>query len=1081
MEEKRYLEDLKKEFQNPGREFRGTPFWSWNTKVESVDLEKQIEQFQEMGMGGFYMHTRVGLDTEYMGSVFMDCIKKAVQIAKDKGLYACLYDEDRWPSGYAGGKVTCRPEYRSKNILITPYRKGTKTYTVSAADSMASSSPQGNGKFLAAYYVALDEEGRLLSYERCKESAKEHAGEKLWYVYLETAHDNPWFNNQSYVDSLNPEAIRYFLEVTHEEYKKAVGEEFGKGIPSIFTDEPQFGRKSCLGTAHTDEEIMLPFTEDFTETFRAAYGEDLLDHIPELLWEMPDEKVSRFRYWYHDHVTERFAQAFSDQVGAWCEENGIRLAGHMMEEPTLQSQTQALGEVMRSLRGFSLPGIDMLCDAREYTTAKQAESICHQYKKDGMVSELYGVTNWDFDFRRHKLQGDWQAALGITHRVHHLNWMSMGGEAKRDYPAAIGFQSPWYKEYRLIEDHFARVNTVMRRGNPLVKIGVIHPVESCWLLFGPNQQTGQKRQELDKRFADVTEWLLFNNLDFDYIAESLLPEQWDGRNVGEMEYEAIVIPGCLTLRRSTLSVLKEMKAAGKKILFMGDAPRFVDALDSDEAEAFAGTCTRIGFSKLELLNELEPYRMLEIRFHGNKHLKKPNHKKNWNGERTEKHLYQMRSEGKVRWLFIANGRAQNNPDLILPDDVKIEIAGRWKVTELDTLTGKMYEKESTLKGEKTILYHRFFEHDSLLLYLEPADCKTAGENRGSLGKTACGSTAAMAADEAAKQSLTSLPAANVCGAGTYAVSPSSWEARALFESPVTVRREEPNVLVLDMAKYCFDGKNLEGPEEILRADNLLRERLNLPPRRAALAQPWTRQGDKKPYPITLLYTIRCAQEIKDVRLALESRKESKIFLDGIQIENEQEGYYVDSCIETVALPDLTAGDHELKLETDFTAKVNLEAMYLLGDFDVEIQGSSAVLKRTRKNYHWGSLTEQGMPFYGGNAVYETELDLEAGIYVLEVSKFRAPLLKVKVDGAEIGAIYKAPYRAAFQTDSAQTHKIEITAFGSRVNTFGAIHDCDEQEIYFDPNAWRTTLDSWAYEYQLKKTGILKAPVLWKQK
>ena len=51
----------------------------------------------------------------------------------------------------------------------------------------------------------------------------------------------------------------------------------------------------------------------------------------------------------------------------------------MMEEPALQSQTKALGEVMRSLSGFTLPGIDMLCDAREYTTAKQAQSICHQY------------------------------------------------------------------------------------------------------------------------------------------------------------------------------------------------------------------------------------------------------------------------------------------------------------------------------------------------------------------------------------------------------------------------------------------------------------------------------------------------------------------------------------------------------------------------------------------------------------------------------------------------------------------------------------------------------------------------------
>ena len=122
-----------------------------------------------------------------------------------------------------------------------------------------------------------------------------------------------------------------------------------------------------------------------------------------------------------------------------------------------------------------------------------------------------------------------------------------------------------------------------------------------------------------------------------------------------------------------------------------------------------------------------------------------------------------------------------------------------------------------------------------------------------------------------------------------------------------------------------------------------------------------------------------------------------------------------------------------------------------------------------------------MSFYGGNAVYKTEVELESGSYVLEVSKFRAPLLKVRVDGKEAGEIFKAPYRVAFETKQPGKHLIEIVSYGNRVNTFGAIHDCDEQEIYFDPNAWRTTLDSWSYEYQLKKTGILKAPVLWKQK
>ena len=45
------------------------------------------------------------------------------------------------------------------------------------------------------------------------------------------------------------------------------------------------------------------------------------------------------------------------------------MTGHMMEEPTLLSQTSALGEAMRSYRKFGLPGIDMLCNHIERSTA----------------------------------------------------------------------------------------------------------------------------------------------------------------------------------------------------------------------------------------------------------------------------------------------------------------------------------------------------------------------------------------------------------------------------------------------------------------------------------------------------------------------------------------------------------------------------------------------------------------------------------------------------------------------------------------------------------------------------------------
>ena len=47
------------------------------------------------------------------------------------------------------------------------------------------------------------------------------------------------------------------------------------------------------------------------------------------------------------------------------------------------------------------------------------------------------VTNWTFSFEGHKGCGDWQAAMGITFRVHHLTWVTMAGEAKRDFPASM--------------------------------------------------------------------------------------------------------------------------------------------------------------------------------------------------------------------------------------------------------------------------------------------------------------------------------------------------------------------------------------------------------------------------------------------------------------------------------------------------------------------------------------------------------------------------------------------------------------------------------------------------------------------
>jgi len=63
------------------------------------------------------------------------------------------------------------------------------------------------------------------------------------------------------------------------------------------------------------------------------------------------------RYHYHDHVCDRFNEAFTDNIGAWCEAHGIALTGHLEQEPELLGQTKIMGEAMRGYRKFELPGI----------------------------------------------------------------------------------------------------------------------------------------------------------------------------------------------------------------------------------------------------------------------------------------------------------------------------------------------------------------------------------------------------------------------------------------------------------------------------------------------------------------------------------------------------------------------------------------------------------------------------------------------------------------------------------------------------------------------------------------------------
>ena len=1008
----------KRLFENPTSEYRGTPFWSWNCKLSKELVETQIDYLKEMGLGGFHMHSRTGMATEYLSEEFMDIVKTCVAKAEKENMLAWLYDEDRWPSGAAGGLVTKDPKYRVRKLIFTSVRR---TDCVSKEVGIETGRPY----FVASYDVSLNEKGELLSYKKINQ--EENAKGIKWYAYVMTNEPNPWYNNQTYVDTLSKEAIDKFINITYEGYKNAVGDKFGKSVPAIFTDEPQFEKKTTLDFATDKTDINLPWTNDVADTYNAEYGFDLLDYLPELIWELPNNQISKARYLYHDHIAERFASAFADNCGKWCEDNGLMLTGHMMEEPTLESQTAMLGEAMRSYRSFQLPGIDMLCDRVEFTTAKQAQSACHQYGREGVLSELYGVTNWDFDFRGHKFQGDWQAALGITVRVQHLSWVSMAGEAKRDYPASMSYQSPWYKEYSYVEDHFARLNTVLTRGQPIVKVGIIHPVESYWLHWGPKESTNTIREQLDNNFQDITNWLLLGQVDFDYISESLLPDLCPTASnplkVGEMAYKTIIVAGCETLRKSTIDRLLKFQKEGGRLIFVGQCPSYIDAVKCCTAENLYNTSEKITFDHASVLNALEDEKVIDIR--------------NSNGTRTNNLIYNMRQDNDCKWLFIAHGVKTLHFDAVSPQKITIKIFGEYTPILFNTINGEIADVDYQLGDGNTIIKTEINCHDSILLRLD--EKTNTSQINGKIEKNKI--------------------------------------KEVDFKRKVSYTRSESNVLLLDTAQYAFDDEILNDTEEILRIDNKFRAKLGYPSRENRVAQPWTLEAESIKHYVTLKFTINSEIVVEKLILAIEDAEKLVIMLNNKKVEPKITGYYVDESIKTVELPAIQLGENILVVKIPFGKTTNAEYCYILGDFNVKVEGCEKTIVAPTKTIGFSSITNQGMPFYGGNITYKVEVETDDCSIAVKANNYRGSLIKVALDGKPVGVIVYAPYKLMIENVKSGKHTITLTLFGNRYNTFAALHNADTANTWHGPNAWRTKEDAWCYEYKLKDTGILASPII----
>ena len=1007
-------------FRDPTAEYRGAPFWSWNDALDEEECVRQAHIFREMGFGGYHIHPRAGLATPYLGEKFLSCVKACAEDAKKTDMLCWLYDEDRYPSGFAGGAVTKDGRYRRRGLIFTTKQR--------AEDATFSDGRQCGGARLLATYAVRLRFGKLVSYKRLKEGEKGRG--KRFYAYLVVDEPTDTFNQAGYVDALCKEALDAFADYTYGAYEKCVGKDFGKTIPAMFTDEPQTKFVSPFRSALCPKEAVIPWTDDFAESYEKAFGSDPLDALPELFFDCDDESAFRTRWQYHTHRTERFAEAFSDNLGARLEKLGLHLTGHLMEEPMLSTQFTAVGETMRHYRGFGLPGIDLLCGRHEYTTALQTRSVVRQEGKEGMLCECYGVSRWAVEFGKFKEEGDWLACLGVTVRVPHLSHYSMRGEAKRDYPPSIFYQAPWHLKFKAVEEHFARLNTALTRGKAVNEVAVIHPIESYFLLPLTKHAANAYGKVYDYAFRRLTEWLLFGGVDFDYISESLLPGQTgaDPLAVGQCRYKTILVPDLMTIRRTTLDYLRAFHAAGGKVVFLGEVPMLVDGEPSDEAIELAKECPFVAYEQDAVLRTVRDNVSVTV-----DSVKRP-------GE----YLTPLREDGEGKWLFLTAPRAgfpyprsvnlKNDP-VVIEDEVTVGVKGELYATEYDTATGEIRPLEVRHEGGFTYVTATVYNNDSLLLRFD-AERKALPEKE----PDAIGTKVPVAPREIA------------------------------LEESVRYTLDEPNVLLLDYAQWSV-GDGFRKRDPLDRITKLARKELGLPPYRHNL-QPWVRTPSEETHDLALRFEFD-----SDVAVPAHFACEYESFslsVNGRVITAESDGYYVDKAFRTYPI-EVAAGHNVIDLVIPIGEYDCCENCYLLGAFGVQLAGTGACLTPLPERLDYRDVTEQGFPFYGGKITYHTAFEANGENAEISV-RYASALVTVRVNGEERDILY-APYRATLPTKAGR-NELDIVAYVPRQNALGPVHIIKKFKRSDSPSWFRKSTLPWRVRgYVLDEGGILETPKL----
>jgi hypothetical protein len=547
-------------FANPPAEFSTAPLWVWNDMLTDDMVLGTLRDLARQKVKQVFVHPRPGLMTPYLSGEWFRLWKLALNEAARLDMRLWIYDENSYPSGFAGGFVPdAMPESRGLGLSLKE-----------------ETAPRWNEDTIGVYRVADT------AYEDV--SAQVKAASSLpsaRYVVASLLHaaPGPWYGGKYYVDLLRPGVTDKFLSVTLDAYKREVGTEFGKRVPGSFTDEPEL--RPAGG---------LPWTGGLPQLFEKRWGYSLVANLPALRDPVGDWK--KVRHDYYQLLLEQFIERWGKPYYEYCQTNGIEFTGHYWEHEW--PNTGGVPDNMAMAAWQQRPGIDTLMNQYAEDThaqfgnvraVKEVASVANQLGRARTLAEGYGAGGWDLRFEDMKRIGDWLYVLGINTLDQHLSYVSLRGARKRDHPQSFSYHEPWWEAYHVSAEYFARLSAAMSSGQQVNEVLVLEPTTTAWM-YNASEKNPPELSKIGESFQRLVVDLEKAQVEYDLGAEDILARhgsvQGAALRVGRRGYKIVVLPPMIqNLNRTTVDLLERFLKAGGTVLGCDVPPARVEGAESN--------------------------------------------------------------------------------------------------------------------------------------------------------------------------------------------------------------------------------------------------------------------------------------------------------------------------------------------------------------------------------------------------------------------------------------------------------------------------------------------------------------------